>query len=98
MRVRERTRKAFIGKGYEKDSEAFALLGCTKKQLVSHIERQFLKGMNWDNKDKWHIDHIIPLASADTKDDVVRLCHYTNLRPIWETDNLEKGSKMEFLI
>ena len=98
LRVRGRTAKAFSEKGYKKDSETFALLGCSKEHLIDHIERQFLKGMSWDNRAKWQIDHIIPLASANTKEDIVKLCHYTNLRPIWTIDNLEKGSKMEFLI
>ena len=50
--------------------------------------------MNWDNHGEWHYDHIIPLASADNYDDLVRLNHYTNLQPLWAEDNLKKGSKI----
>jgi hypothetical protein len=45
--------------------------------------------MNWDNRGLyngqrnygWDIDHIIPLATAKTIEDVIKLNHYTNLRP-----------------
>jgi len=30
----------------------------------------------------WDIDHIIPLSSAETEDDVIRLNHYSNLQPL----------------
>ena len=63
-------------------------------ELKEHMERQFIKGMNWENRDQWHIDHIIPLATAQCEDDVIRLNHYTNLQPLWAEDNLSKGSKI----
>ena len=50
--------------------------------------------MKWDNHGKWHIDHIIPLSSAETEEEVYNLCHYTNLQPLWGEDNLKKGKKI----
>jgi hypothetical protein len=50
--------------------------------------------MSWDNYGEWHIDHIIPLASADTEEEVLKLYHYTNLQPLWAIDNIRKGSKI----
>ena len=50
--------------------------------------------MSWENQGKWHIDHITPLSSAKTEEEVYRLCHYTNLQPLWAEDNLKKGSKI----
>lgn len=47
--------------------------------------------MTWDNYGKyskgfenfgWDIDHIIPISSAKTTDEVLLLNHYTNLRPL----------------
>ena len=51
--------------------------------------------MSWGLMGKHiHIDHIIPLSSAKTEEEVYELCHYTNLQPLWAEDNLKKGSKI----
>jgi len=60
------------------------------------LEHQFKEGMNWDNQGKWHIDHIIPLSSGNTEEEIIKLCHYTNLQPLWAIDNMKKGSKTPF--
>ena len=93
--LRTRTWKAFKNKGYSKDSRTQEMLGVDWKVAKQHIENQFTKGMNWDNYGEWHIDHIIPLASANTEKELTKLCHYSNLQPLWAEDNLSKGSKIE---
>jgi hypothetical protein len=30
----------------------------------------------------WDIDHFIPVSSAKTEEDIVKLNHYTNLQPL----------------
>lgn len=81
-----------------KSSKTENIIGCTMPEFKNHIERQFTKGMNWSNRDQWHIDHIVPLSSAKTKEEVIELNHYTNLRPLWAKENLSKGASQEFLI
>jgi hypothetical protein len=66
------------------------MLGAPYEVAKSHIERQFTKGMTWANHGEWHIDHVIPLASADNEAELINLCHYTNLQPLWAKDNLVK--------
>jgi hypothetical protein len=85
--------RAFKNKNYKKTSQASVIIGCGWDQLARHIESKFSDGMNWANRGQWHIDHIIPLASAKTADDVFRLNHYTNLQPLWALDNLQKGAR-----
>lgn len=92
--LRNRTAAAFRKKRIAKDSKTLEIIGCSWEELKSHIDRQMLYGMTWGNRgEKWHIDHIIPLASAKTANELKRLCHYTNLRPLWASENLSKGSK-----
>ena len=54
--------------------------------------------MSWDNRKKWHIDHVIPLAHAKTENEIILLNHYLNLQPLWANDNLTKGFKLPALI
>lgn len=79
-----------------------SLVGYTKQQLTLHIERQFVKGMNWDNRRQWHIDHIVPLASfifTSVDDGEFKAAWaITNLRPLWKLKNLQKSSTREFLL
>jgi hypothetical protein len=92
--VRRRISLAIASQGYTKNSRTSDMLGCDWLQLKAHIERGFTDGMNWDNRSKWHIDHIMPLASAGSEDELIALCHYKNLQPLWAFDNLSKGAKL----
>ena len=78
----------------QKTGSAVADLGCSIQELKDHLESQFQSGMTWDNwsRDGWHIDHIHPLSKFDLSDPVQlrQACHYTNLQPLWASDNLAK--------
>lgn len=84
---------------FYKTKEFNEVIGCTIEELKNHLEKQFMEGMNWENHGLygWHIDHKIPLSSAQSEDDLYKLCHYTNLQPLWASDNLKKGNKLIFL-
>ena len=92
--LRNRTCMSFKAKGYKKNSKTQEMLGVDWEVCKAHIERQFTKGMSWDNSAEWHIDHIIPLASANTEEELKKLCHYSNLQPLWAFDNLIKSAKI----
>lgn len=93
--VRARIRASFTVKRWNKNNTTKEILGCDFNTLYNHIEDKFTDGMCWDKiGSEIHIDHIIPLATAKTKEDVLRLNHYTNLQPLWASDNLKKGSNL----
>lgn len=94
MRCRKRIWAAFNENGYSKKTKSFELIGCTPDELVEHIESQFTDGMGWHNYGEWHVDHIIPFASATCEEGVARLCHYTNLQPLWAVDNIRKSARL----
>jgi len=72
----------------------FDIVGCSPYDLKEHLERQFVSGMTWENRNEWHIDHIIPLSSAKTEEELYKLCHYTNLQPLWAEENMKKSNKI----
>lgn len=92
--LRSRTSLAFRCMGFAKNSKTTEMLGSEWLSVKIHIENKFTKGMNWSNYGEWHIDHITPLAFAKTKEEIIKLCHYTNLQPLWAIDNIKKGSKI----
>ncbi len=94
--LRNRLWYALENKTWKKDTSFDSYIGCTPEQLIAHIEAKFQDGMSWDNYglDTWHIDHIIPLDSAKTKEDLYKLCHYTNLQPLKAFENLSKGNRV----
>lgn len=88
--------------GIRKRLPTFKLLGYSREQLVSHLERQFQRGMSWDNYGDWHIDHIRPLSSfkITSNDDpsIREAWALSNLRPLWARENIRKKDKREFLV
>jgi len=79
--------------GYTKNSRTQEILGCTFDFFKEYIEDQFIEGMSWDNHGKWHLDHIVPISSSKTEDDLIKLNHYSNFQPLWAFDNLSKGNR-----
>lgn len=88
-----RTRLSKIVSGKYKETSAIKDLGCTVLEFKIHLEKQFSNNMSWDNYgiNGWHIDHIIPLTAAKTQEELKQLNYYTNLQPLWATDNIRKG-------
>ena len=99
INVRNRLRKYLKAKSITKNKITFDIVGCSPPELKDHISKQFVDGMSWDNYSfhNWHIDHIIPLSSAKTEEEIYKLCHYTNLQPLWAKDNLAKSNKLDYL-
>lgn len=97
--VRNRLNEAIRRCGYTKRSKTLQALGCDWEFFKLHIERQFLSGMSWEKiGSEIHIDHITPMASAKSLDDVLALSHFTNLRPMWAKDNQSKGARITHLL
>jgi len=92
--LRTRTYIAFKRSSWNKISKTKTMLGCEYETAFNNIDNKFTKGMTWENMGEWEIDHIIPLSSAKTKEELIKLCHYTNLQPLWKIDNRKKGCKI----
>jgi hypothetical protein len=92
-----RTRIGAVLAGRSKGGSLNCLIGCNMDFLKGWFELYFTDGMSWDNYGRggWHIDHIKPCICFDlTKTEEQKKCfHYTNLQPMWETENISKNSK-----
>ena len=98
--LKERARKtiaeSFLRRGYTKNSKSQEIIGCDWSTFVNHLFK------TWENRygtvyagEDYHIDHIIPLSEAKTEEEVIKLCHYTNLQLLTPADNLSKSNKIE---
>lgn len=83
--LRRRIGLAFQGKN--KSKSTIDILGCSVEDAKSYLQGLFQLGMTWDNYRDWEIDHIQPLAMANNEAELIKLCHYTNLQPLWFKDH-----------
>ena len=81
--------------GLLKNKKTEEILGCNLIEFRVYLESKFEIWMNWENKGLyngemsygWDIDHIIPLAKAKSAEEIIKLCHYTNLQPLCSFTN-----------
>ena len=90
--------KSLKNKNLSKKNKTIDVLGCSFEHFKSYIESKFEPWMNWENQGNpkdgvfeinktWDIDHIIPLSSAKSEEDIIKLNHYTNLQPLCSFTN-----------
>jgi hypothetical protein len=83
-------RNSLKNNNYTKKSRSYEILGCSFEEFKTHLESKFEAWMTWDNHGKyngtegfgWDIDHIIPLSSGTTEEEIIKLNNYTNLQPL----------------
>jgi hypothetical protein len=97
--LRVRLYTALKVQGIKKNNSTMELVGCSKEELIQHLESQFKDGMCWQNwsLNGWHIDHIRPVSSFDLSDPTqIKECfHFSNLQPLWAIENLQKSNSWE---
>lgn len=88
--IRNLIKCSLYQKNFTKKSRTYKILGCTYEEFKKHIESQFEDWMSWDNygiyngKEKcgWEYDHIIPVSSVKSEEDIIKLNHYSNIQPL----------------
>lgn len=77
----------------KKESRTEEILGCSFIEARNYlIETALVNYGHYCQNIKYHIDHVIPISSAKTEEDVLRLNHISNLQYLTEKDNLKKGA------
>lgn len=107
VNIRASIKMSIKRQGFSKKSKTPEILGCTYEEFKIHIENQFLPWMNWNNHGLyngelyfgWDLDHIIPVASAQTEEELIKLNHYTNFQPLCSHINRNiKKDKINFVL
>ena len=85
-----------------KAAHTMELIGCSKQDLIKHLEGQFKTGMTWDNYGKggWVVDHILPCSSFNLVDaeEQKKCFNWKNLQPLWESDNIRKRDSLSCMV
>ena len=86
-------------KNYKGGKKTWEIVGCDFETFLEYIKSRFEDGMTMENyghgEGKWNIDHIIPICTARTDEDIEKLNHYSNLRPMWASDNYKRPRKIK---
>lgn len=82
-----------------KGSHCEEIIGTSIEGLIKYLSSTFKDryGREWDGVEKVHIDHIIPLATAKTEEEIIRLNHFSNLQLLTPEDNISKGAKLYWI-
>jgi hypothetical protein len=95
-RCRAQLRNALCNAKKYLKSHTKDLLGVSSwEEAKNHIEARFTDGMNWNNMDQWHIDHIKPISLFNLEDPIqlAECFNIKNLQPLWAIDNIKKSNK-----
>lgn len=98
--IRSLQNNIFKRNGYKKNSKTFDILGCTFEEFLIYITNQFEPWMTLENNgiytgnynETWQLDHIQPISNAKSPEDIIKLNHYTNFKPLCSRKNLEKSN------
>jgi len=98
--VRCRLNYSLKNKRIRKTKSTVDYLGCDWETLWKHLgdtfesnygmPREWLTGFNYE------IDHVEPMAKAETADEVIRRSHYTNLQILLTEDNRSKKDREDW--
>jgi hypothetical protein len=96
-------RTSFKSIDSKKNIRTEEVIGCSILEFKLYIENQFEDWMSWSNhgsytggyEETWQYDHIIPISEAKTYEEVIKLNHYTNFRPLCSKKNLEKSNNRD---
>ena len=106
-KIRSNILQSFKKAGFRKSNRTHEILGCSFEYFRTYIMSKFEPWMSFENHGKyngtynygWDLDHIIPISSAITEYDIIKLNHYSNFQPLCSKINrFEKKDKLEYII
>ena len=96
--IRHLINQSFRRRGVQKRGKTEEIVGCDFETFNNYLLDTFKRnyGVEWDGIEEVHIDHIKPLSNANSEEEIIKLCHYTNLQLLKAKDNLEKNDKTDW--
>lgn len=91
--IRGLIKDAFNRKGYSKSSKTADILGCSFEDLMIHLEETCKANYGCSIVEleaagySWDLDHKVPVSVAETEENLIRLCHYSNLQVLESNQN-----------
>tara|TARA_B100000902_G_scaffold379207_1_gene413282 strand:+ start:616 stop:1335 length:720 start_codon:yes stop_codon:yes gene_type:complete len=91
-KMRARIKECFSKHGVKKNAKTSELMGCSPEFLNAHLEKYFTDDMSWENRNEWHIDHVVPCCAFGVTIEEQKILHwYENLMPMLAKENRSKS-------
>jgi|DEB0MinimDraft_6_1074348.scaffolds.fasta_scaffold14051_2 hypothetical protein len=98
--VRARLNYSLKNKRVRKTKSTVDYIGCNWETLWKHLgdtfEANYGMPREWLTRFEYEIDHVEPIAKAETVDEVIRRSHYTNLQILLTEDNRSKKDREDW--
>jgi Tfp pilus assembly major pilin PilA len=96
LRLRSNISASIIGslrsKGYTKKNNTHIILKCKFDFFIDWLNNVASNGYTY-GVDNLHLDHVIPISLAQTEDEILLLCHYSNYQLLTADENQSKGNR-----
>lgn len=98
--IRNLIRTSFKRKSCIKANKTEEILGCKMDYFIEYLiktyENNYNEKWDWNYLKNVHIDHIIPISTAKSEEEIIKLNYYTNLQLLKAEDNMQKSDKLDW--
>ena len=92
MDVRNMLNWSLKNQGYSKKTKAYHIIKCDYDFLIDWLNGVASNSYNYGVGDL-HIDHVVPISLAETKNETLLLNHYSNLQLLTADENQSKSNR-----
>ena len=90
--IRSNIRTSLKNYGYSKNTKTFNILKCEFNFFIEFLNGIASNGYTF-GIGNLHLDHVIPISLAQTEDEILLLCHYSNYQLLTAEENMAKSNR-----
>ena len=90
--ISHRIRQSIKTKGYTKKTKTYNILKCEYDFFIEFLNGVASNGYTY-GVGNLHLDHVVPISLAETEEEILLLCHYSNYQLLNATENVSKGNR-----